>query len=209
MNLAECRTKIERARGTLASIHRDIKRESDLITELQVEVDHTRAAQQIIQIVAESTQGQLEYRVSELVTLSMEYVFDDPYTISLKFVPKRGKTDCTLNFMRDGKVASPKDQSGYGAMNIAGHGARLSCMSLADPPPRPVLFLDEPFPNLKGTEANRRAIQMIKRTSKELGLQIIMVSDERAALEDIEDGADRIFHTSIVNGQSQLTVRDM
>ena len=208
MNLSEYRTAIEQKKGVRTGIINDIAREEARIEELQGALDDSQQAQTIINMVAQLTQQQLEYEISELVGLSMGYVFDDPYDISLKFRESRGKTDCSLRFQRDGRDASPMDQSGYGSVNIAGYGFRIGCMSISDPAPRPVLLLDEPFPNLKGIEANTRAIQMVKKVSDELGLQIIMVSDERAPLSEIENGADRVFYVSQVDGVSQFDMKE-
>ena len=206
MTLVEYRTALDKAKGAQAIIKSDIAAAQDKVSYLEEEIEHTRRAQEIIQAVAETTQKQLEYRISELVSLSMDYVFDDPYTVVLNFRSSAGRTVCGLKFKRNGREASPMDQSGYGSVNIAGFGTRVGCMSLSDPPPRPVLLLDEPFPNLKGLEANTRAIQMIKKVSKELRLQIIMVSDERAPLAEISNGADRIFRVTQINGKSQVEV---
>ncbi len=206
MTLTEYRTALDKKKGGRAIVLQDIATAQDKINYLQAEVEHTRRAQEIIQAVAETTQKQLEYRISELVSLSMEYVFDDPYTVALNFRPSAGKTVCGLRFKRGGHEASPMDQSGYGAVNIAGFGLRIGCMSLSDPRPRPVLLLDEPFPNLKGAEANARAIQMVKRVSDNLALQVLMVSDERAPLSEIEHGADKVFHVTIDgHGRSSFT----
>jgi KaiC/GvpD/RAD55 family RecA-like ATPase len=62
--------------------------------------------------------------------------------------------------------------------------------------------LDEPAQNVKGDDANIKFIQMVKSVSERLGIQVIMVSDERVSLEDIEKGADKIFKVSIKNGKS-------
>ena len=208
MNLADYRRKLENKKGIRTNIQSDIQRAQDRIEDLEVQVSFTLSAQTIINLVAEMTQKQLEYQISELVSLAMGYVFDDPYDVRLQFIPRRGKTDCTLRFERNGREASPMDQSGYGSVNIAGFGTRIGCYSLSDPRPRPVLLLDEPFPNLKGVEANARAIQMVKRVSDETGIQIIMVSDERAPLSEIENGADKVFYVSQVDGVSQFEMKE-
>jgi len=208
MNLQSLREKLDLKKGGRAVVLRDIEAETKRADELTEEIGHSRRAQELIQVVAEMTQKQLEYRVSELVGLAMGFVFDDPYDVALRFVPRRGKTDCTFNFLRNDEIVHPTYQSGFGAVNIAGFGCRIGCMSLSDPKPRPVLILDEPFPNLKGIEANARAIQMVKRVSDNMGIQVLMVSDERAPIEEIEDGADRVFHVDIRHdGISRLTVR--
>ena len=204
MNIQNYRTKLENRKGSRDTVLSDIAAATAACAELQAELGHTQRAQEIIQAVTELTQKQLEYRISELVGLAMGYVFDDPYDVAIRFKPSRGKTDCTFNFMRNGIETNPMYQSGHGAVNIAGFGCRIGCFGLSDPQPRRVLLLDEPFPQLKGEEANARAIQMVNRVSKEMGIQIIMVSDERARIEDIENGADKIFRVQCINGESSL-----
>jgi DNA repair exonuclease SbcCD ATPase subunit len=66
------------------------------------------------------------------------------------------------------------------------------------------MILDEPFKHLKGEKANLRLLDMINEVSKKLGLQIIMISDERVDKEDIYEKADRVFEVSIVKGVSQV-----
>jgi hypothetical protein len=68
------------------------------------------------------------------------------------------------------------------------------------------MILDEPFKHLKGIGANRRAIQMVKRLSdsEEIKMQVIMISDERVPLEEIEKGADKIIEVTIKNGVSKV-----
>lgn len=211
MNLRELRTALDNKKGMRQGIINDIAKAQTEADQLQTEIDQTNNAQQIIQIVAKQTQSELEYQISELVSLGMEYVFEDPYSISLKFIPKRGKTDCVLSFSRNGRQFNPLDQSGFGTVDIGGFGFRIAFLGMSDPKPRPILILDEPFKHIKGVEDNVRAIQMIRRISQPppdgLGLQIIMVSDERTPIEDIEDGADKVFRVSITDGVSQLEVR--
>ena len=59
----------------------------------------------------------------------------------------------------------------------------------------------------KGIIENRNAIQMMKEISERLRIQIISVSDERASLEEIGKGADRIFEIKIENDVSNLSTK--
>ena len=69
------------------------------------------------------------------------------------------------------------------------------------------MLLDEPFIRLKGEDANRRALAIVKEISKSLGLQIIMVSDERVSREDIIANADRVFRiTQDRSGMSRIEI---
>ena len=202
--LDSLRRGIEQKKGMRTAVLRDIEALTAEEKRLTTEADHSRQAQEFIQLVAERTQEQLEYQISELVSLGMEYVFEDPYSISLKFKPARGKVDCALTFSRNGKQFDPLRQSGYGTVDIGGFGFRIAFVGMSDPKPRKVLLLDEPFKHIKGIDDNVRAIQMVKKISQELGLQIIMVSDERAPMDEIENGADRIFRVKIRNGVSEV-----
>ena len=124
----------------------------------------------------------------------------------IKFVPRRNKTECDITFVRGGSERDPMESTGFGAADICGFALRIAAWCIQKKKSRPILALDEPFKHLKGVEPNRRAIQMMKEVSDKLGLQIISVSDERASIEDIEKGADKIFSVSIKNGRSSCTI---
>ncbi len=82
-------------------------------------------------------------------------------------------------------------------IDIASLALRIAYLSMRqDKKVRPVLLLDEPFSRLKGEDANRRALAVVREMSKRLGIQIIMISDERISREDIFRNADRVFHVS-------------
>ena len=49
----------------------------------------------VVQTVAKQTQKELEYNISELVTLAMAGIFDEPYEFELDFVSRRNKTETT------------------------------------------------------------------------------------------------------------------
>ncbi|NIU01102.1 MAG: hypothetical protein GWN01_09305 [Nitrosopumilaceae archaeon] len=157
----------------------------------------------IVRIVALETQKQLQFRLTKTVSAAESAVFgsDNAYTLSAEFVERRGRTECDLLFERDGVVFDPINSSGYGTLDIASFGLRAACWSMGRRVSS-LLVLDEPFRHLKGAEANRRAIAMVKEVSDSLGIQVIMISDERAPVEDIKEGADKVIRLNIRNGIS-------
>lgn len=205
MNLYEFRQKLERKKGQRDQISSDLKPTRKRIKELNREIILSEKVQTIIQIVAKETQEELEYRLSELVSLCLKSVFSDPYEFVVDFVIRRGKTECDLLFKRNNQLMKPVDASGIGAVDVAAFGLRIAAWSLSQPRTRNTLILDEPFKHLKGMEANKKVIQMVKTLSEQLGLQIIMISDERVPVEEIEKGADRIFKVSIKNRESEVS----
>lgn len=161
-------------------------------------------AQNIVRVVALETQRQLEYRITQTVSAAEEAVFGlEGYELAVEFVERRGKTECDLHFTRDGHDIDPLSGAGLGAVDVAAFALRIACWSMMRTQ-SPVFILDESFKHLKGVSANRRSIEMVKEVSDELGLQIIMISDERAPIEDIQSGADRVFRVGIKNGISSI-----
>lgn len=206
LKLSKFRKQLERKIGQRQQVLKDYKFVKEQIKDLKREIRISKEAQTIIQVVAKETQQELEYRIAEPVSLCLSSVFDDPYEFIVDFVIRREKTECDLLFGRRGMTLKPVDASGIGNVDVAGFGTRVAVWSLSSPRSRPVLILDEPFKHLKGIEQNILVIQMVKTISVQLGLQIVMVSDERVPLKEIEKGADRIFYTKLVNGVSEVTV---
>jgi len=159
-------------------------------------VQHEQALE-IVKRVALATQKQLEYHLSEQVSLAMEAVFDDPYRLKLNFQEKRGKTEVEILFTRRNLEFPPIGSVGGGAIDVASLALQIAYRSMRrDKKVRSLLLLDEPFSRLKGEEANRRALAIIQEISQKLKLQIIMVSDERVSREDITAHADKVFHVT-------------
>lgn len=149
----------------------------------------------VARTTAQETLSQLSYRLTEPATLALQGVFPDPYELKIQFVPRRGQTECDVWFERRGTTVDPLEAAGLGAADIAGFGIQMAMLSMEVEAGKtmPVYLGDEPFKHLKGAEANRNAIEMVREISQQLGIQVIMVSDERAAREDIVAGADRVF----------------
>lgn len=174
----------------LLSLNSNLKKLEDLKSEKQ----DLEAAQAIIQLVAQATQEELKYHISEIVTLALSAVFDDPLEFEVDFVQKRNQIEADLWFVKEGERLSPMTAHGGGYVNVSAFALRVALLSLKKPRLRPILLLDEAFANVKGEEANIRAIQMVKEVSKQMGLQVICISDERVPMKDIEEGADKV-HT--------------
>lgn len=207
MNLNYYKQKLERKKGQLDQLRSDLKKTKYLIVDLKEGIKISEEAQTIMQVVAKETQEELEYRLAELVSLCLESVFQNPYKFVVNFETRRGKTECDLLFERNGKQMKPIDASGVGVVDVAAFGLRIAAWSLSTPKTRNILILDEPFKHLKGVEPNQKIIQVVKQLSEELGLQVIMVSDERVPIEEIEKGADKVFEVSIKNGGGKVNVR--
>lgn len=207
-NIQTLRHQLERKKGERDQLQQTISALKQKINlDKRIANRHERAME-IVKQVGLATQKQLEYHLAEQVSLALEAVFNDPYRLKANFIEKRGKTEVELLFCRRDMEFPPIGSAGGGAIDIASLALRIAYWSMRqDKKVRPLLLLDEPFSRLKGEEANRRALAIIQELSRNLGLQIIMISDERVNREDIVNNADRVFHvTQGRDGISQAEV---
>jgi len=196
-DLRDLRNKLERRKGRRDQLLRSVEDLKERIRRDKRSLLRHERALEIVKRVGIATQQQLEYHLAEQVSLAMEAVFDDPYRLKVNFIEKRGQTEVEFLFVRRDMEISPLGSAGGGAIDVASLALKIAYWSMRrDKKIRPLLLLDEPFSQLKGIDANRRALAIIQEISRRLGLQIIMISDERVSREDIISNADRVFHIS-------------
>jgi len=201
MTIEQVRRELERRKGQRDQIREQIREAEAAVSRLAREAKQIREAQAIIQTVAQATQQQLEYHVSELVSLALSAVFPDPYTLHLDFELKRGKSEAILSFSKkDGERISPLSASGGGPVDVAAFALRVSLWSLRKPRTRAVMILDEHF-RFVSRDLQPRASAMLKEISERLGIQFIIVTHEPNLLES----ADRGFIVSQKDRVSQVT----
>lgn len=201
MNTQTYRNNLEQLKGQRNQVFQDVSDLKEEIQQLNRDYKNTEEAQIIIQTVAKKTQQQLEFRISEIVTMALDSVFDNPYEFHVEILERNNGTVADLYFSRAGERT---ENTGVGVIDVAGFALRIALWNIKNPKTRNVLILDEAFKHLKGREENERVIQMIKLLSDKLELQIIMIHDERVPLEEIEKGADKIFEVSIRKGKSYV-----
>ena len=191
--IKELRQKFERKKGRRDQIKIDLNQAKIAHNTIAEEIERIEEAQIIIKVVAKQTQDELEYRITEPVSLAQAVIYENPYKQIADFqLTERGMTECHLLFERDNHRMKPSDASGGGPIDVASYGLRLSSLSLTRPRPRNILLLDEPFKWLHKKRLPM-ARQMLKETSEELGIQIIMVTH----LEELMKDADRTFKAEI------------
>ena len=192
MQIKQIRERLLLAQGKRQQIQASLAQETALSQQEAATAAHCQAAQLILQESARLTQEHLQYRIGTLVSLAMESVFDDPYQLELLFENARGKTQASIQFMRNGEYISPLDASGGGALDVACFGLQVSLWTLQNPRTRPVLFLDEPLKWLKGGGLPEKGAAMLKEISEKLGIQIIMVSHA----PELINHADKVFQVT-------------
>jgi len=216
MNLQNLRNKFERKKGQASQIQSDLNHAVSNCKSIEKEISYSEKAQTIIQTVAAATQKELEYRITEPVSLALASIYDNPYKMAASFdITGRGTTECHLGFERNGNIIKPLNASGGGPIDIASFSLRIGSWSLAQPRSRPVIITDEPF---KWVDKKKRqedgittmhlAGQMLKDITRSppegLGLQVIMISH----IDELINCADQIIDVSIKKGISEIEIKD-
>jgi len=201
MNLQSIRQKYEQKVGRRDQIAADLTSIISTLEAVEKEITISEKAQAIISAVARATQEELQYRIEEPVSLALAAVYENnPYKMSAKFeITGRGTTECRLAFERNDNLIKPLEASGGGPVDVASFALRVGSWSLAQPRSRATLILDEPF---KWISRGRMPLagQMLQEISKQLGLQIIMISH----IPELISCADRTINVTIKNGVSSV-----
>jgi DNA repair exonuclease SbcCD ATPase subunit len=193
--LDKFREKVQKATGVRERFRKTLKTKSEELVRIDMDLKNAEIAQTIIQAVARQTQSVLEYKISEMSSLALETIFDDPYSFHVEFTDFGGKrTECQMYFERDDYAFDPRNECGGGVEDVAEFSLRPAAWMIGTVKSRNVLLADEPFIRLKGEEANLRALQLLRRVSHDLNLQIIMVSDERVDRDLLLENTDKLFH---------------
>lgn len=146
-------------------------------------------AQAFIQQVAKDTQEQIKFIISDIVQLALDTCFPNEYEFVVDFKISRGKTEASLNFMKEGIEIDPISASGGGVVDIASFALRIAAWSLGKSDN--VIILDEPFRFLS-KDLRPRAGEILNRISKQLNLQFIIVTHDG----EIISNADKVFEVT-------------
>jgi DNA repair exonuclease SbcCD ATPase subunit len=199
--LTQLKEDLQIKKGVQQRISQELDRKQTRLKDLQTELYSSEKARAILQLVAKETQEQLEYKISELVSLGLSAIFDNPYELVLEYEIKRGKTEAQLLFKRSESVVKPLLASGGGAVDVAAFGLRVAIWSLKQPRSRNTIVLDEPFRFLS-KQHQEKASQLLSEISKKLGIQIIMVTHNPEFIK----AADKVFMVSKQNNVSKVEV---
>lgn len=202
MNLTEfqkIKDDFMQKKGRRDLLRENLEKNRRQIERLTERLENSHKARVIIQQVAQETQQNLEYHISNLVTTALASVFPNPPEFITQITIRRNKTECDLFFKEFGVLEKPVDASGGGPLDVASNALRYTYWSLN--PNRPTFILDEPF-KFVSPDLQHKVSDMLKMLSKELGIQIIMVSHA----EEINYSADKTFVVEKVGKYSKVTV---
>lgn len=156
----------------------------------------------LVQTVAKETQEQIKMHIEDVVNAAINTCFPDEYAFSLEFEIKRGKTEATIKFTKNGFDIDPMEATGGGLVDVASFALRVAAWSLSSS--TNILILDEPMKFLS-RDLQNKAGEILQEISKELNIQIIMVSH----IQDIIGQADKVFEVRKLKNVSTILSYDM
>ncbi|MCP4475372.1 MAG: hypothetical protein GY821_12570 [Gammaproteobacteria bacterium] len=198
--LAQLRSHTEQKKGQKELIENKIQQVQFDIIETTKEIGHSEKALFIIQKVARDTQAELEYHISDVVSMALDTIFDDPYKFKIEFVLKRNKTECELLLEKKGEKINPLSACGGGVIDVVSFALRIALWTLQTPKSRNTFILDEPFKFLS-KDLLPRASELLKELSDRLNIQFIIVTH----LDELSECADKVFKVNIKKGVSKIT----
>jgi DNA repair exonuclease SbcCD ATPase subunit len=200
MTTQQLRQRLERQRGQKIQIEQTLEATQNELRDGKRSLRQHEQAREIIREVGIKTQEQLQFHISDITSLALDSVFNDPYQLKVEFVQRRNKTECDLLFKKkDKSTMKPIDSSGGGAVDVAAFALRIASWSMMHPRTRPVIILDEPLRFLSADNQEKASV-MIKELSQRLGLQFIIVTHEPI----LASYADKVFEVKIKNGRSKV-----
>ena len=194
-NIQHLRNHLEQKKGKKAQIQKSISSLNLSTKEKKKDLRRHEQAREVIREVGLKTQSQLSFHISDITSLALDAVFNDPYALVAEFVQRRNKTECDLYFERDGNRVDPLSASGGGAVDVAAFALRVASWSMQRPKSRSTLILDEPLRFLSADHQEKASV-MIKELSKKLGIQFIIITHEPI----LASYADKIFEVKIRKG---------
>jgi len=185
-------------KGERARVQRDLEETEKKLLGLRRDSQNIEQAQKIIQIVAQQTQEEFQFHLSDMVTMALEAVFGRSYIFKVSFIIKRNKTEAEIAlFTKDGDQVDPMTEVGGGVVDITAFAIRVALWALS--PSHPTIVLDEPFRFLS-RDFQPKAGQLLHDLSEKLGLQFIMVTHN----PDLVEASDRVFEVVNQNGVSRI-----
>lgn len=199
MTVKSLRSKVDNLRGQQTQTQKNLTKAENRLSQYQSSLELHEQAREVLRQAGLKTQQALAFHISEITTLALQAVFDDPYDLVVEFVERRNKTECDLYFERNGQKVNPMEAAGGGAVDVAAFALRVASWSMENPRSRNTIILDEPMRFLS-TGLQPKASEMLQQLSERLGLQFIIVTHE----EELTEQADKIFEVSKQGKVSQV-----
>lgn len=199
------REKLNKLKVEKDIFKKELKSKNSILLENKKQFENLVKAQTIIQEVAQKTQNEIKFFITDIVNLALNSIpFENPPdSFEMEFVTRRNQTECDLFYLKEGHRLNPLLSEGGGVLSITSFALLLACWSLQNKKNNTIIF-DEPFKDINdpGNKLNLMFYigEMIKKVSKLLNIQIIIVGSNG----NFNDIADKIFEIKKEDKRSKV-----
>jgi DNA repair exonuclease SbcCD ATPase subunit len=180
------RTKLARDTARRDMLQTALAEHMASLEKMTQRTEYLTKAREIIMLVGKLTQQQLEYQISNLVSLALATVFDDPYTFSVQFIERHNMVEADLLLQKGDDTYDPLESVGGGVVDVVSFALRITDWKLRGG--RAFIAFDEQFRNVSRDRQPKVGL-LLKRLSEELHIQIVLVSHQN----EVNDMADKVF----------------
>jgi len=202
MQISEIRKFVDDKKAQKSLLQKQLGTQRIFIGQKKKEKEDTEKARWLLSEASKLTQMNVKNQIESLVTMAINSVFDKDYRFICDFEIKRNKSECFLRIVQgDSEPFDLKGNVGGGLVDVTSLALRIVLWSMQKPRTRNVLILDEP-----GRYTGALSVkfgQMVKEISKELKLQILMVTHD-SALAEISDRTWEVRHNGVFSEVKQL-----
>ena len=203
MEIRDFRKKVDNLKAEQRLLGEQLDNEKTKLEGLRKESKDLDRARFLIQEAALKTQETLRIYLTAISTTALQVVFPDKdLDFRVVFETKRGRTEAILEVGEGGVYADPLEGHGGGVVDVLSFALRCAFWSISRN--RSTMILDEPMKFLS-RDLVPNAADIINTISKDLGIQVIMVTH----IEEFIDGADNVVEIIQENGESVVHQTDL
>jgi DNA repair exonuclease SbcCD ATPase subunit len=194
VDIRNLRSTLDQLKGKKINIQSELERLDQRILNNKRALIRQERAREVVRQVGIKTVRELEFHISNIATLALESVFENPSELMARFVERRNRLECDI-YLQDseGERIDPMDESGGSVVNITSFALRIASWTMGRPRSNNFIVMDEPFNNVPA-ELQGKVSAMLHEISERLELQLIIVTHSPELMES----ADRTFKISKV-----------
>jgi hypothetical protein len=180
LKMNKYREKFNRLKTEKELFKKELKSKNTQLLENKKLFENLIKAQNIIQEVAQQTQNEIKFFITDVVNMALQSIpfKDPPDSFEIEFVTRRNQIECDLYYLKNGYRLNPILSQGGGVLSVTSFALLLACWSLQNKKNNTIIF-DEPFKDINDpdNELNLKFYigEMIKKVSKLLNIQLIIV----------------------------------
>jgi DNA repair exonuclease SbcCD ATPase subunit len=187
-------------KGKRSAVISELEEHQRKLAAVRVHIDVLRDANWLLGEAITLVQTSFKKVVEKLVTSSIRSIYGRDITFSLELEQKGRGLECRPVTKEDGEEFDLDGEIGGGLLDLISFTSKIVFWKIQGQG-RPVFIFDEPFRFLGHGSVILLVGQLLRKLSKSLGLQFIIVSHE----DELAEIADRSFTVTHRNGVAKVT----